>query len=144
MTVTERQRHILVLDGSQEILRLFRDLLEREGHRVSVAPTASTHLDHVKRLQPDVIILDFMTGGGNAGGPLLEQLKQDAETAHIPIIVSSGAVQIIRDGTGPAARSGVRTMLEPFDTDDLLHTTDRCWSWLIEEALTPVPAGEPP
>jgi DNA-binding response OmpR family regulator len=50
--------HILVVNDTPEILELFRELLEGDGYRVSLYSYAFRDLEEVKRVEPDLMILD--------------------------------------------------------------------------------------
>ncbi len=50
--------HILLVDDSQDILRLVQQVLALEGHRVSVARDGLEALQKVASQRPDAVILD--------------------------------------------------------------------------------------
>ncbi len=134
MSTVARQRHILVVNDTVEILGLFREILEEEGYRVSLYSFAFRDLDEIKENRPDLIILDFIIGGEDHGWQLLQKLKMDRETATIPIIVCTAAVRLVRDLEGHLKEKGVGVVLKPFDIDDLLREIDSCWAQREEDA----------
>ncbi len=70
-----RQRHILAGDDSPVVLDLVRDVLEEEGYRVTTA-AAALDLDEIKRIGPDLVILDhMMADGAGSGWELLREIK---------------------------------------------------------------------
>lgn len=117
-------RHILVVNDSQEILDLFREILEEEGYRVSLSTFAFRDLEEIIRLQPDLIILDFMIGGEDYGWQLLQKVRMSRATAAIPIVVCTAAVQLVRHLEGHLKEKRVGIVLKPFDIDDLLREVD--------------------
>lgn len=115
----EARPHVLVMDDAEEVLGLLRAALEEEGYRVSSSPTV-VDLDGVKRLAPDLILLDLVFGGEPRGLPFLRRLRGDPVVAGVPVVVCSGAVDAIRR-LGPGAGGGeVGLVLKPFDLDELL------------------------
>ncbi len=58
--------HVLVMNDTQEILDLLRELLEEEGYRVSTSLYV-LDLTKIKTLAPDVIVLDVMFEGHDQG-----------------------------------------------------------------------------
>lgn len=114
------QRHILVVNDTQEILDLFRDILEEEGHRVSLYSYAFRDLDEIKQQQPDLIVLDFIIGGEDHGWQLLQKLKMDRATLSIPVIVCTAALRLAQELQGHLRSKNVGVILKPFDIDDLL------------------------
>lgn len=131
------QRHVLVINDTQEILDLFREILEDEGYRVSMYSYAFRDLDEIKQDRPDLIILDFIIGGEAYGWQLLQKIKMDRATATIPIIVCTAAVQLARELEGHLKEKGVGIILKPFDIDDLIREIDATW----ERLAPPVPVG---
>ncbi len=131
-------RHIMVVNDTQEILDLFRDLLEEEGYRVSLYSFAFQDLAEVKQRKPDLVILDFIIGGEAQGWQLLQKMKMDRETMSIPIVVCTAAIALVRDLEGRLRDKKVGIILKPFDIDDLLREVSRA----LAEAATEGPEDE--
>lgn len=118
--ISPTPKHILAGDDSPEVLALFRDLLEAEGYRVTLFPDA---LDPsvIKRVAPDLVILDHMIGdGAGSGWQLLRDLRQDPATAALPVVVCTGAIQRVRENLALLDQLGAALVLKPFDIDRLL------------------------
>ena len=130
--------HILVLDGAQEILDLFRDLLEEEGYRVSLSLTAEAGVDLVKDLMPDLVVLDLVLGGGNSGRELLWNLRKDPLTARILILVCTGAIHLLKEDQQRLVEENVAVIRKPFNIDELLAVISNC---LTLRAEHPAPFG---
>ena len=112
--------HILAINNAQEVLDLFRILLEEEGYRVSTQTYVAKDLEEIKRLSPDLIILDYMWAGEDSGWSMLQMLKMDPNTKNLPIILCTGAVREVEALTGHLSEMGVRVVFKPFDIDHLL------------------------
>ena len=136
-----RQRHLLVVNDTPEILDLFREILEEEGYRVSLSSYAFRDLDDIKCDRPDLIVLDFIIGDENHGWQLLQKLKMDRETASIPIIVCTAATDLVRELEGQLREKGVGIVLKPFDTDDHLLEVNQRRPALAEEATKDADQG---
>lgn len=118
-------KHILAGDDSPAILDLLREILEAEGHRVSVS-TDALDLPTIKRVDPDVVVLDHMVDDGDRSGwRLIQQIRDDPQTAALPIVVCTGAVHRVRQQASLLERLGVDVVLKPFDIDHLVATVDR-------------------
>jgi DNA-binding response OmpR family regulator len=113
----------MVVDDTPEILSLFEALLTAEGYRVTLHTFGPQDFSEVQRVQPDLLILDFVIGEERPGWQLLQMLKMDRATAHIPIVICSGAVRQVRELDGWLGEKGISVLLKPFDIDDLLTTT---------------------
>ncbi|MER3485568.1 MAG: hypothetical protein C4345_05985 [Chloroflexota bacterium] len=134
--VTRRQqrRRILIVNDSQEILDVLRDLLEEEGYEVVVYSYAIRDLEEVKRVNPDLIILDFIINEETAGWQMLQKLKLDRETAGIPVIVCTAAAGLVRELEGHLRAKSVAVVLKPFDIDDLLTEINQSWERASDDA----------
>lgn len=121
-------QRILVINDTQEILDLFRDLLEGEGYEVVLFSYAPHEIAEIDRVQPDLIIIDLIFGQEVLGWQLLEKLKMHSPTAHIPVVVCSAAQRKVREMEGYLTSMGVGVVLKPFDIDvffDVIRTTLR-------------------
>ena len=120
---TARRAHVLVVNDTQAILDLMRDLLEDEGYQVSVS-IQTLDLTRIKALQPDLIIQDllFADGSQETGWHFLTLVRLDPELAHIPMILCTAAMDPIKDPdmAENLNRHGVRVLLKPFNIDELV------------------------
>lgn len=112
----------LVVNDTQEILDLFRDILEEEEFEVVLTTFTPRDLDELVSVDPDIVILDFMIGNEAVGWQLLQKMKMHQATQGIPVVVCTGAVQLARELEGQLASKTVGVVLKPFDIDDLLRT----------------------
>lgn len=115
-----QQPHIVVVNDTQEILDLFRDILEEEGYRVSLYSYAFQDIAEIRELHPHLVILDFVIGGEAHGWQLLQKMKMTRDTMDIPVIVCTAALQLARELGGHLKAKNVVVVLKPFDIDDLL------------------------
>lgn len=113
---------ILVVNDTQEILEMFRDLLEDAGYEVALLSYAPREIAEILRINPDLIILDLIFGSEQLGMQLLDKLKLKRETATIPVIVCSAATTALRDIEGHLRAHGVAIVSKPFEMDLLLET----------------------
>lgn len=116
-------KHILVINDTPAILDLFQEILSDEGYRVTIdnfARETGTLMAHIRDLQPDLLVLDFMVGGETEGWRLLQLLKMDRRTKDIPIIICTAAVRQITELREHLIEMGVGVVLKPFDIDRVL------------------------
>ncbi|MDQ6693785.1 MAG: response regulator [Chloroflexota bacterium] len=124
-------KHILVVNDTQEILELFRQILEEDGpYKVTLSSYRPQILDQVKELMPDLIISDHVFGEDKIGWQFIQRLKMDRVTATIPIIVCSGAVKELREMEGYLMSKSIGILLKPFDIDELLALVEKQLSGL--------------
>ncbi len=77
---------VLLVEDEDQLRRVMKDLLEREGYTVAEARDGVQALDQVDRFAPDVIILDLNLPGLD-GYSVLTQLRTRPATRTIPIMV---------------------------------------------------------
>jgi CheY-like chemotaxis protein len=111
-------RHVLVVDDEPAIGEVLHELLQDEGWRVTTRPAPPT-IEEIGELRPDVIVLDLIFGGANAGSPFLAALRARATTAAIPVVVCTAALEQMRllQGIGP---DGLGVVAKPFDLDEIV------------------------
>lgn len=120
------RKRIMVINDTEEILELFREILEGEaGHEVSLHTYKPRMLNEVKTHSPDLIICDYIFGQEHIGQQLLQKLWMDRETANIPVIVCSGAIQALRDMEGHFAERNISIIYKPFHVDELLREVEQ-------------------
>jgi type II secretory ATPase GspE/PulE/Tfp pilus assembly ATPase PilB-like protein/CheY-like chemotaxis protein len=81
-----RGASVLLVEDEDQLRRVMKDLLQREGYRVAEARDGIQALDEVDRFAPDVIILDLNLPGID-GYSVLAQLRSRPATRDIPIMV---------------------------------------------------------
>ena len=77
---------ILIVDDEKNIVEALKYNLEREGFRVITAHDGLKALEFARRELPDLILLDWMLPEMD-GLDVCRQLKGEAKTRHIPIIM---------------------------------------------------------
>jgi CheY-like chemotaxis protein len=83
---------ILVVNDTQEILELFRMILEGEAYEVILSGFPIQRIQDVEEINPDLIILDFVFGDQKIGWQMLQMLKMHRSTESIPVIVCTAAL----------------------------------------------------
>ncbi len=111
---------ILVVNDTQEILELFRMILEGEGYEVILSGFPIQQIQDVEEINPDLIILDFVFGDQKVGWQMLQMLKMQRSTETIPVIVCTAALDAIREQEGYLVSQGVHVIYKPFDIDHLI------------------------
>ena len=77
---------VLLVEDEENLRRLLRDLLEREGFKVVEAGDGVAALDEVDRSAPDVIVLDLDLPRLDGYG-VLRYLRTRPQTASLPVLV---------------------------------------------------------
>ena len=77
---------ILLIDDSVDLVKVLALHLSARGYEVVTASTGKEGLEKLKKLEPDLIILDLIMPD-ISGFNVAYQLKQESRTRNIPIIV---------------------------------------------------------
>lgn len=84
-------KKILIIDDEPDLVDMLSFRLEAHGFGVVSALNGPTGLEKAKSDKPDLILLDLMMPGMD-GFQVAKRLKGDPNTAGIPIIVFTAAV----------------------------------------------------
>ncbi|UBF24757.1 EAL domain-containing protein [Kovacikia minuta CCNUW1] len=109
---------ILIVDDTLENLRVLSALLAKEGYNVRKSLNGSMALTAVQAAPPDLILLDIMMPEID-GYAVCRQLKQDPQTAKIPVIFLSA----INEGLNKAkafSAGGADYITKPFQVEEVL------------------------
>lgn len=115
---------ILVVDDNQTNCELLSRQLGRQGHTVATALNGQQALRMLKTMPYDLMLLDVVMAG-MSGFELLQQLKQDQEWQHIPVIMLSALDE--RDSMVKCIELGAEDYLyKPFNPILLQARIDTC------------------
>ncbi|KQY23685.1 histidine kinase [Rhizobium sp. Root482] len=92
-TLTGSKRVLLVIEDDENFAAIVRDLSREMGFKSVVAGTAEEALSLAKKFMPSAIVLDIGLPD-QSGLAVLDRLKHDVQTRHIPIHVLSGSNHI--------------------------------------------------
>lgn len=134
-------QRILVINDTEDILESFRLLLEGEGYEVVLYSYAPHDLEEVRRVSPDLIILDLVFGQEKYGFNLLEAMKMHRDLATIPVIICSAALDAVRQMQGYLTAHNVQVVLKPFDIDVLLLAVQQAFA--MRHNVVPSEAAPP-
>ncbi|MEJ7837910.1 MAG: response regulator [Thermomicrobiales bacterium] len=109
-------RRILIVEDQADVAQLIDVVLKGEGYSVAIAKDGAQGLMLARDWNPDLILMDIMLPGVD-GGALIERLRQEPETADLPIIAMS-ASRTLRDRTAELQADAL--LSKPFDVDALL------------------------
>ena len=84
----KKKKRILVVDDHEDNIELLRARLEARGYEVEGASDGQAALDAVRRVCPDLILLDVMMPKMD-GIEVVRRLKANAELPFIPVIMQT-------------------------------------------------------
>ena len=112
-----RQPSILVVDDNDLNLALMRDLLASRGYHVVTAMSADAAWQAIRDEHPDLVLLDVIMPG-RSGYDLCRELKENAATRLIPVVMVTGLTD--RDDRIRGKEAGADEFLtKPFFPEEL-------------------------
>lgn len=117
-------KRILCIEDEPEMIDLIRLILSRRGFEVSGATGGTEGLAQVRKLLPDLVLLDLMMPDMD-GWEVYQQMKADEKTRRIPVIVVTAKAQSIDKVLGLHIAKVDDYISKPFSPQELLASVDR-------------------
>jgi CheY-like chemotaxis protein len=111
---------VLVTDDDRDVRTIIRMRLEVAQYRIVEAADGATALELARQERPDLVILDLTMPGMNGIG-VLSAIRNDPSTAHIPVMLVSGADEITDKGFALTVGANI-CLHKPLDARELLQT----------------------
>ena len=118
-------KKILVVDDDPDMLVNIKAALSKQGYHVTTTITCNEGLGLVNKFKPDVILLDINVGDED-GREMCKQIKESAESKHIPVILLSANHEAVLQYAAHGASGGFE---KPFHMANVLR--------LVGELLEP-------
>jgi HAMP domain-containing protein/CheY-like chemotaxis protein/GAF domain-containing protein len=90
--IEEGDRTVLVIENDQNFAKVLLDMARDKGYKGVVELDGEAGLNAAREIRPDAITLDIDMPGMD-GLEVLDRLKRDAETRHVPVHIISGVEQ---------------------------------------------------
>src|SRR5581483_6016927 len=110
----------MVINNSDDILALFQKILATNDCEVFLQFFLNSDLREVRKIKPDLIILDYYVGREGVGWEFLQLLKMEDSTAVIPVLICTTAVKLAHEIAGYLATKQVTILRKPFESRDLV------------------------
>jgi CheY-like chemotaxis protein len=112
---------IAVVNNDTVFLEMMSELLADAGYRSYAHKDSHDAYQRLKKDPPDLLVLDIRLSDAEAGWSILELLKLDPETQHMPVIVCSADALQLREKAPRLRELNCVTLEKPFDLDELLR-----------------------
>ena len=105
-------KHVLIVDDSEESVVFLSEILEEHGYPYRVARNGKEAIKAMRESRPDLVLLDVMMPQ-KGGVAVFQEMKKDPELEKIPILIITGA----SEATGVDMKTGEEKPKESYADD---------------------------
>ncbi len=110
---------ILLVDDSATAQSMGKNILSDAGYEVLTLSQAAEVMTELPEFEPDVVILDIYMHGVAAGLALCEELRRNAATESVPVLLAVGKMEPFRaEQVDDVRADGV--IVKPFEATELI------------------------
>ncbi len=129
-------RTVLLADDSVTAQNMGRRILMDAGYEVVTVNNGSAALKKIHESRPDLIVLDvYMPGYG--GLEVCQRLKESADTARIPVLLSVGKMEPFKAEEARRVRADGH-IVKPFEASELLAALTKLEDRIVPQAESAV------
>jgi two-component system response regulator VicR len=122
--MTDERKKVVCIEDEPEMIDLVKLILGRKGYELTGAVGGREGLDAVRRIKPDLVLLDLMMPDMD-GWEVYQQMKADEELKTIPVIVVTAKAQSIDKVLGLHIAKVDDYVTKPFGPQELLESVNR-------------------
>jgi CheY-like chemotaxis protein len=125
-------RKILLADDSVTAQNMGRKILTDAGYEVVTVNNGSAALKKIAESKPDLIVLDVYMPG-YSGLEVCQRIKENRETARIPVLLTVGKLEPFKPEEARRARADA-FVVKPFEASELLSALTKLEDKVIPQA----------
>lgn len=125
--MAEEKKRVVCIEDEPEMIDLVKLILERKGFELTGAMGGREGLEAVRRIKPDLVLLDLMMPDMD-GWEVYQQMKADDTLKGIPVIVVTAKAQSIDKVLGLHIAKVDDYVTKPFGPQELLQSVERVLS----------------
>lgn len=122
--MVEAKKTVVCIEDEPEMVDLIKLILGRKGFELIGAMGGREGLDAIRRIKPDLVLLDLMMPDMD-GWEVYQQIKADDELRRIPVIVVTAKAQSIDKVLGLHIAKVDDYVTKPFGPQELLQSVER-------------------
>ncbi len=111
-------KKILIIDDEPQILLVSAARLKANGYAVVTALSGEQGLEKAQKEIPDLVLLDYVMPEMD-GGEVLDRLKKDPSTKHIPVIMFTADIKHVKAGEFQTL-GAADCLYKPFLSEEIL------------------------
>ncbi len=122
--MAEEKKSVVCIEDEPEMIDLVKLILGRRGFDLVGAVGGREGIETVRRLKPDLVLLDLMMPDMD-GWEVYQQMKADDELKDIPVIVVTAKAQSIDKVLGLHIAKVDDYVTKPFGPQELLQSVNK-------------------
>jgi DNA-binding response OmpR family regulator len=122
--MAEEKKTVVCIEDEPEMIDLVKLILGRKGFELVGAVGGREGLETVRKLKPDLVLLDLMMPDMD-GWEVYQQMKADDELKTIPVIVVTAKAQSIDKVLGLHIAKVDDYVTKPFGPQELLQSVNK-------------------
>ena len=122
--MAEEKKVVVCIEDEPEMIALVKLILGRKGFELVGAVGGREGLDTVRKLKPDLVLLDLMMPD-MGGWEVYQQMKADPELKDTPVIVVTAKAQSIDKVLGIHIAKVDDYVTKPFGPQELLQSVNK-------------------
>jgi signal transduction histidine kinase/DNA-binding response OmpR family regulator len=135
LDITNTKPLILIADDDKNNRDLLSRMLKRENYRTESASDGNETVQKTRDLLPDLVLLDVQMPG-LTGFEVLQELRKEEITAHIPVVVLTAAARDPLDVVKGLGLGADDYLLKPFNPSELVaRVMTKLRAHRLEESL---------
>ncbi len=127
--------NILIVEDNPDIAQILKSQLQHSGCNVDIALSAQQAKEKLSSQSYDAMTLDIMLPDQD-GLSLLQELRQDSRTSHLPILVVSAKASAIKNELNGNIANIIDWLDKPFDELRLSNAIDKIKQFHTGKALS--------
>lgn len=116
----EERPLIFVVNADETFLEMMAELLMDEGYNARTINENSDVFTAIKVAKPKLVVLEMLLINPESSWMILNKMRLDPETAHIPVIIVSTATDLIQRNEENLRAKHCDILLKPFELEELL------------------------
>jgi len=123
--MNHKRPKIAVCDDELSFVKLMDELLTEEGYDIIRCLDGVSAFDTIRQEMPELVILDIQFQTPDAGFLILDLLRLDPTTSHVPVIVCSAATEVLQANAERLSAQNCDILPKPFNLDVLLEKVSK-------------------
>ena len=120
-----KQRYVIVVaDDDPSINELLNIMLTDAGYQVHCCFSGNEAARIIRRIQPDLVVVDMQMETRDAGLQLLLSLRQNPQTMRLSVVICSADTIFLDTTRDNITELGATILAKPFHLDEVLQTVE--------------------